>query len=199
MWEILNYEIKILPLIAGGSIAFLGWLLYWLSINITGASFGGTAGVLLGALLSLLFGKEELFYPLVAILGIVGIILGTIIIRKIHKLVFFLTGFALGALIMSPVFEILKIFLVGFFISFYIKILLKILCGIICGFLLYKFNRYVISVLTALTGSLLMMSSWDFKGGAMIGVPLFLVSFIFQVFILHGKKKILPGKISPDD
>lgn len=210
MLELLNFKVRILPLVLGCAVTFFGWMLYWLSINVTGGALGGALGVLAGTLFSLIFRRPELFFPLVLVLGLVGVILGIILIRKMHKLTFFLTGFVLGVLAGEPVILLLGRLGVLLFTPFYVDMLIKCGLGVIGGILVLYYNRYIITVLTAASGSLILMSSWQFKGDTaramgrdaffikvLISLLVFIAGIFFQAWFL--RKKRLPVEPPPPE
>ncbi len=199
MIEILNFQIKILPFVIGAGVAFFGWTAYWLSINVSGATLGGTLGAGLGAGIALLLGRLELFLPLVIVLGLVGIVIGILLIRKLHRLAFFLTGCALGVLVGEPIMLTLRNAGIYPFEKLWTEILLKVGIGIAGGLLLVRFNRYVVCVLTAAVGAVILMSSWDFKGGVLPGLPIFLWALFVQVYLLRKKGKIPPLRNPAED
>ena len=190
MLNILNFQIKILPFVIGVAVAFFGWTLYWLSINITGAAFGGTFGCCLGALISMLFQRMELFLPLTIILGILGVILGIFLIRNIHKFTFFLTGCALGAFAGEPIVRILSGLGVHWFDGLWAEILLKFASAVLGGLVLMRYSRYAVAVFTAAVGSVILVSSWDFKGWIFLVLPIFLCALFVQIYILRKKGKV---------
>jgi len=188
MFEILHFQIMVLPFLAGAAIAFFGWTLYWLSINITGGALGGTVGVALGAASAFLFGRDVLFLPLVFAMGGLGLILGIFLIRKIHILVFFLTGFALGVLAGEPIVILLAGLGIAAMGNLGLEIVVKILTGIVGGILLMRFNRYIVSVLTAAVGSMILMSSWNFRGGVLPALPIFIAALFVQITLIRRRK-----------
>lgn len=187
MIEIFSYKVLLLPLIIGSFIAFFGWILYWVGLNVTGATLGGAFGVVIGVLLSILFQRNDLFIPLVIIFGIIGILFGIFFFRKVHILVFFLVGLALGILAGGPLLELLVKTNLLESHSGGIDLLVKGVCGAIGGLLTAYFNRYIISILTAAIGTLLMMNSWNFRGGLRLGALIFFCALMFQIVIVHKK------------
>jgi|GEM_PF-547838 len=188
MFEILNVQVKLLPFLLGVGIAFFGWILYWFSINITGAAVGGAAGVCVGAFASLIMGRQEFFLPFVLILGFIGLVFGIFLIRKVHRIVFFLMGVVLGILLELGIEKGMAEY--GFFLidKMWVQIVVKLGSGIISGLLLVRFSRYIVSVLTAFCGTMILLSSWDFKGGVLPGIPVFIMAVFIQVFLLRKKR-----------
>ena len=189
MISLLGIPIKIAVFVCGFAIAFFGWILYWVGLNMTGATFGGSIGVFTAALAALVLNRQDLFLPLVLILGFIGILLGIFLIRKIHKIFFFLTGVILGIIVEMIIQQSLRNF--GFFPmkELWVAMALKIGCGAISGLLLLRYNRYIISVLTAFCGTILILSSWGFHKGMLPGIPIFLLALLFQISLLRKKGK----------
>jgi len=194
MFTILDYHIKAVPFILGAALAFFGWTLYWLGINITGAAVGGTIGMGMGAGMALLFDRNEFLIPLVIIMGLLGAILGMILLRTIHKIVFFLTGFVLGVLAGGPVLQIManaSSFPTG---RLEVEIGLKVACGLIAGVLLLLLNRYIVVLLTAAIGTFLLLYSWDYRNAAFAAPLIFFPALIFQTCLLtkKGRRFLVP-------
>ena len=189
MIYLLGIPIKIAAFVCGFSIAFFGWILYWVGLNMTGATFGGSIGVFTAALAALVMDRQDLFLPLVLILGFIGILLGIFLIRKIHKIFFFLTGVILGIIVEMVIQQSLRNFGVYSMKELWPAMALKIACGAISGLLLLRYNRYIISVLTAFCGTILILSSWEFHRGMLPGIPIFLLALLFQIFLLRKKGK----------
>ena len=187
MWELFHFKIRILPFLIGFLTVFFGWILYWFGINITGAVLGGTVGVTVGGLSAVVFG-QNLFFPLVTILGLIGVIFGIFLIRTIHGVVFFFSGLIVGALILGAVMEALVNSGMTTAPILFVNIAVRAAGGITGGFLLWKFNRYIISVLTSFAGTFIMMGSWNFRGGLLMGAVFFLAGLVFQIIVL-GKKR----------
>jgi len=189
MIYLLGISIKIVPFVLGLSIAFFGWILYWVGLNMTGATFGGAIGVMIATLLALLLDRQDLFLPLVLILGFMGILLGIFLIRKVHKLVFFLTGIVLGIIVEMVVQKCVKD--LGYYSmrELWVDLSVKIGSGLISGLLLLRYSRYVISVLTAFCGTILLWSGWGFHKGTLPAILIFFIALLFQISLIRKKGK----------
>ena len=190
MVEIFSYKVLLLPLILGIFIGFFGWILYWIGLNITGAALGGAFGVAIGSLLSILFQRNDLFLLLLVIFGLIGIFFGIFFFRKIHMVVFFLVGLGLGILAGGPLLELFEKTRVLESPTGGVDLLIKGVCGVTGGLLTAYFNRYIISILTSAVGTLLMLSSWDFRGGLRLAAIIFFCALLFQIMVVHKKGRL---------
>jgi hypothetical protein len=176
MITLFDFQVKIIPFAAGIALAFLGWILY-------------SIGVATSLLVSWIIAQPALLVPLVIVFGLTGMLLGIFLIRKVHKIVFFFTGLVIGLLLGHS----MQVGLVSFGLlpeaGSGAVILFRVLGGIGGGILVLYFNRFIISFLTAFSGSLIMMTSWDFRLGLVPFFPIFFSALFCQLFILRFRRR----------
>jgi hypothetical protein len=188
MISFFDFQIKTIPFLIGVSIAFLGWILYWVGLNVTGALLGGSVGVAASLLAAWIFAQHALRFPLVLIFGFTGMILGVFLIRKVHKIVFFLVGLIIGLFLGDSLRNGLVFLGLTPQVKTELVVLSRVMSGIAGGILVCYFNRFIISFLTAFCGSLIMMTSWDLRGGLIPFFPIFFLALFFQLFILRSRR-----------
>lgn len=189
MISIFDFQIRIIPFLIGAVIALLGWTLYWIGINVTGALLGGSIGILASLFFTWIFDQPALVFPLFLIFGLSGMILGVFLIRKIHKIVFFIVGLIIGLLLGDSLQNGLIFLGISLQAKTGIAVLSRVIGGMLGGILVCYFNRFIISFLTAFCGSLIMMTSWDFRGGLIPFFPIFFLALFSQLSFLRLRRK----------
>jgi hypothetical protein len=153
--EILN-NVEPLPLVAGLLFLFAGWLLYWASVNVSGALVvGGMGFVVAEGVLHYLPQATPLQANMLRIGSVVaGLVLGVVIGRQIHRLAFFCLGWLLGAVgyfklmgVLARDFDWAKSDLI---VAFGTPVM-----GLIVGFLAVQFDRLLIAAAASVVGALL--------------------------------------------
>jgi len=184
MFTVFGYRIETLPFVAGAALAFLGWTLYWLGINATGAALGGVLGMAFGGGVAILLEREDIVFPFMLIAGIIGALLGIFLLRTIHKIVFFIAGVALGMLA--------GVYIVPSLAQMWnlppnrldVEIIGKAACGLVGGIFFLSLHRYIVILVTALVGTIILAYSWNFRGGIVIPICIFFSALIFQIFLV---------------
>lgn len=188
MISFFDFQIKTIPFLIGVSFAFLGWILYWVGLNVTGALLGGSVGVAASLLAVWIFAQPVLRFPLVLIFGFTGMILGVFLIRRVHRIVFFLVGLIIGLLLGDSLRNGVVFLGLTPQVKTELVVLSRVMGGIAGGILVCYFNRFIVSFLTAFCGSLIMMTSWDLRGGLIPFFPVFSLALFFQLIILRSRR-----------
>lgn len=196
-FDLYGYELRLLPLCLGAALAFFGWILYWLSLNVTGAAAGGTIGFALGGGAAFLFKHPDLFVPFALIAGVAGIVAGIFLIRKIHLAIFFIAGASLGILAGDPLYRALAdAGVIPRAVAW--ELGLKAAAGLLGGVITAATHRYAVSVLTAAVGTVLLMASWRFQNALLSAATIFPIALSFQVIIIHGRFRKLRNNEAKD-
>jgi len=185
MFTVFGYRIETLPFAAGAALAFLGWTLYWLGINATGAALGGVLGMAFGGGAAILIKREDIILPFMLIAGVLGALFGIFLLRTIHKIVFFIAGVALGMLA--------GVYIVPSVARMWnlspnrldVEIIGKAACGLVVGIFFLSLHRYIVILVTALIGTILLAFSWNFRGGIAVPLCIFFSALIFQIYLVR--------------
>ena len=167
-----------IPLILAGLVVGLfGWVLYWAGIPIIGGIIGACAGGALGVFASD-FIQTTWALPLFIGIGIVlGAILGVMLMRALQLYFFFAAGASIGGtftwrLLQQHPTENLVSATPGW------GVLLAVVVGaIIGGFILVRFRRFIIAVITSVIGAALLATGLPLQYqliGGLIGLVVFL-------------------------
>ncbi len=189
MITILDVQIHIAPLMLGFCLAFFGWILYWTGLNLSGAVLGGFLCLAATLGVAVASGNMKLFFPLGLILAVPGALIGIFLFRKIHAAVFFFAGALIGIAAASAVLPALSAFRPAFFAQPPGSWIFKAACSLLGGLILWRFNRYIISVLTAAAGTILLMASWDFRGDPAVALGIYFSALLFQFIVIHGRAR----------
>lgn len=187
-----------LPFPAGVALAVgvlllsAGWLLYWLSINATGALLLGATGLLLGEGLSRLMGLEgPATVAMMAGGAIAGAITGAILARLIHALLFFFTGVGVGAAVFFSITTALRKahppdqwFASDEFFSFGLPV-----AGVLTGIVFVALSSWVVILATSLLGATLISAGLDWPLNGLLIPPLALVGIVLQAFLTKSKRE----------
>ncbi len=173
-----------LPLIIGLALCCFGWTLYWAGVKLSGAVIGILFGASGGLGLALIFSVEQ--YAVWVILGgvIVGMLLGIFLFKRLHVIFFFFIGACLGVLGGEFLTRYLVQQHVATFESLGARVLLKAACGLLTAIIVARLSRYAIITITALVGTLFILSSWDYYHIQLLFLPIFLTSLGLQTGIL---------------
>lgn len=181
-----------------------GWTLYWLSVNLAGAIFGGCLGGGLAYIVAIYTIQNPTHSLYVALIGaLIGVLIGIFFIRKLHRLFFFLVGAVIGFIVGWLCLEYtvenpniaawldqrnLNFSAVGY------RILAGTLVAFIGGILMVKGARWMVAFITACAGSVLLALAFP-DPLALASIPIVaVISFFFQIGMLRRtsppKKKI---------
>jgi len=185
MFTVFGYRVETLPFAAGAALAFLGWTLYWLGINATGAALGGVLGMAFGGGAAILIKREDIVLPFMLITGVLGALFGIFLLRTIHKIVFFIAGVALGVLA--------GVYIVPSVARMWnlspnrldVEIIGKAACGLVVGIFFLSLHRYIVILVTALIGTILLAHSWNYRGGIAVPLCIFFSALIFQIYLVR--------------
>lgn len=177
-----------LPLLIGLALCCFGWTLYWAGVKLSGAVIGILFGASGGLGLALIFAVEP--YAIWVILGgaILGMLLGVFLFKRLHVIFFFFIGACLGILGGEFLTRYLVQQHVEAFEPLGARILLKAVTGLLTAIIVARLSRYAIISITALVGTLLILSSWDYQHIQLLFLPIFLTSLGIQTGILKVGK-----------
>lgn len=179
-------------LVVGGLLLVAGWLLYWMSLNVTGALLFGATGLLLGEGLSRLMGLEgAATVAMMAGGALLGAISGAILARLIHALLFFFTGAGVGAAVFFSVVTALRAahpsdqwFASDEFFAFGLPI-----SGVLTGILFVVLSSWVVILATSLLGATLISAGLDWPLDGLLIPPLALAGIVLQAFLSKSKRE----------
>ena len=179
------------PLIIGCTLLLLGWILYWMTIQMAGVFILGGAGLLLADSMGNLFEFKgwELFALQLAG-GCLGSAVGLLVARFLHRVVFFIQGTIIGAV----AFHVLVTALRGktpwefidndFFYAFGIPI-----TGVLAGFICVALADYIIILATSVIGSLLIVGQFEWPMEGLIAVGMMVVGGGWQIAVSRPLRK----------
>ncbi|NQU42493.1 DUF4203 domain-containing protein [bacterium] len=174
--------------VLGVLLCVAGWTLYWVGLSIAGAVIGGILGVAAGWLI-LTFTKIEptQAYWILALGLVLGGILGVFLIRKLHRLFFFVLGACIGlALGWNGADALMNWNWLGSDLDpVYWRIIFGVLGAALGGFLMVIGSRVVVIAITALAGSILVALAVPDPLALLLVIPLALGSFVFQLGLLR--------------
>ncbi len=173
-------------LILGVIVAVFGWMIYWAGINVIGAFVGAGAGVALAGLITNFFNLSG-YGPLIAMGGLfVGAFGGMYMMRALNYYAFFIIGVMLGASVGTS-FLNLSIFEGQEWAMTDRALIISTVVGAITGgMLLLMFRRYVIAVVAAVAGSMLIAVSFPEGQRDVIGVLSFAGSVTIQFLLIRA-------------
>lgn len=173
-------------LLLGALIATLGWMIYWAGINVIGAFVGAGAGVAMAVLV-------ESYFDLTgysAVLHVVGFFLGAAggmyLMRAINYYAFFIIGVMLGAPIGSS-FLTLSLFENQDWAHTDRALIAATVIGAIGGgALVLALRRYVIAIVAAVAGSMLIAVSVPGPHRDVIALLSFIASAVIQFLLIRS-------------
>jgi hypothetical protein len=191
-----------LPLVIGLALCCFGWTLYWAGVKLSGAVIGALFGGSGGLGIALIFSMEP--YAVWLILGgaIIGMLLGIFLFKRLHVIFFFFIGACLGVLGGEFLTRYLVQQHVETFQSLGARVLLKTVSGLVTAIIVARLSRYAIITITALVGTLFILSSWDYYHIRLLFLPIFLTSLALQTGLLKvGKieKQLEEAEATEDD
>ena len=179
-------------LLVGILLATMGWVVLPWAVRISGFLLGGTVGILIVDLASLAFPD---FWPnSIPILFLISALLlgflGALLAGKVFKASFFVAGFVVAILLKARLDEfqgLSQSLAGGAWGDFPLTVGFTLLCGLVGGILLALLKQYVLVVLTALAGAVLIARYGGLEDKWWL---LALVGTAFQIFCLS----VLPRK-----
>jgi hypothetical protein len=142
-------------LVLGVLVGTLGWMLYWAGINVIGAFVGAGAGLAFGVLVQLYFEIERFVFVVHALSVIVGAVGGVYLMRALNYYAFFIIGVFLGTAVGSS-FLALSIFEDQEWARTDRALIIATVIGAVSGGLLVlMLRRYIIAIVAAVAGSML--------------------------------------------
>ena len=186
----------LLPLILGVVFLLCGWLLYWTSIQISGALiFGGVGVVLAEVAIDLNPDLSELVILILRVGSLaIGVVLGILAARQVHRVAFFIIGWLVGAVgYFKLMREISKDFswadndlLIGFGTP---------VAGLLLGFIVVRFDRWMIALGSSIVGALLIAGALEDVIPAWATPAIAAVGFGIQ-FVIVSKLRSEPDRKS---
>jgi len=172
--------------IVGVVIATFGWLIYWAGINVIGAFVGAGAGVALASLITNMFELER-FGPFISMGGLfAGGVAGVYLMRALNYYAFFIIGVMLGAPIGTsfvglPIFEGQ-----AWALTDRALIISTVVGAVGGGILVLVLRRYVIAVVAAVAGAMLIAVSVPEPHRDVAGLAGFVGSVVIQFFLIRA-------------
>lgn len=173
-------------LIVGLLIGTLGWMIYWAGINVIGAFVGAGAGVAMAGLVITSFSLAR-FGPFISMAGLIlGAVGGVYLMRAINYYAFFIIGVMLGAPIGSA-FPGLSIFENQDWAHSNTTIAISTAVGALAGgMLVLVLRRYVIAMVAAVAGAMLVAISVPEQHREVVGLLAFIASAIIQFMLIRA-------------
>lgn len=173
-------------LVVGVVIATLGWMIYWAGINVIGAFVGAGAGVALAGLITNAFELER-FGPFISVGGLfAGAVGGMYLMRALNYYAFFIIGVMLGAPIGTS-FLGLSVFEGQEWATTDRALIIATVVGAITGgMLVLMLRRYVIALVAAVAGAMLVAVSFPEQHRDVVGLLTFLASVVIQFLLIRA-------------
>lgn len=173
-------------LIFGVLIGTLGWMIYWAGINVIGAFVGAGAGVALGSLVITYFSLSR-FGPFISVAGFfLGAAGGVVLMRAINYYAFFVIGVTLGAPIGSSFLGLSVFENQGWAHSDRALIVSTVIGAVSGGVLVLTFRRYVIALVAAVMGAMLVAVSVPEAHREVAGLLAFAGSAVVQFVLIRA-------------
>jgi hypothetical protein len=177
-----------LALLIGLALCCFGWTLYWAGIKLSGAVIGLLFGASGSLGVALIFALEEYAVWMILCGAVIGMLLGIFLFKRLHVIFFFFVGACLGILGGEFLTRYLVQQQVETFQSLGAQILLKAVTGLLTAIIVARLSRYAIITITALVGTLFILSSWDYHHVQLLFLPIFLTSLALQTGLLKVGK-----------
>lgn len=173
-------------LVVGLVIATFGWMIYWAGINVIGAFVGAGAGVALASLVTNMFELQR-FGPFISLGGLfAGGVAGIYLMRALNYYAFFIIGVILGAPIGTS-FVGLSIFEDQAWAMTDRALIISTVVGAVSGgILVLIFRRYVIALVAAVAGAMLIAVSVPEPHRDVVGLAAFVGSMVIQFFLIRS-------------
>lgn len=169
-------------ILAGITLCLGGWLLYLAGLKIVAGILGSVVGSISGFFLVFLLNiNHPLFRNLSFLFMFVGgIVAGIYLSTKLHKLLFFLVGAAVGALLAY----IIRPFAIEYQLippdSQFASIFFHLFWVILSGFIAVAISGYLLCIVTPLLGILLLASGLNVSEAKPVMIIIWLSSAFFQ-------------------
>lgn len=173
-------------LIVGLVVATFGWMIYWAGINVIGAFVGAGAGVALASLITNMFELQR-FGPFISLGGLIaGGVAGVYLMRALNYYAFFIIGVMLGAPIGTS-FVGLSIFEDQEWAMTDTALIVSTVVGaVLGGVLVLMLRRYVIALVAAVAGAMLIAVSFPEEHQDVAGLAGFVGSVVVQFFLIRA-------------
>ncbi|MCC6546764.1 DUF4203 domain-containing protein [Candidatus Sumerlaeota bacterium] len=194
--EISFENVDVVLVIAGAVFLLAGWLLYWVSLNIAGGMIGGGVSLVLCELmLQLTEDLTPLQQNLIRGGGfLLGLIVGVLLVRWLHRLAFFVAGSLLGGaaffLIVSAFRELDAEWAQGDALLAFGTAIAGAVAGAVC----VASAKFIIALCTAAIGAVLIMQGIGWPWHGLPVVPIALAGFAFQLGLAKPWRRALGGK-----
>jgi len=183
-------------MIAGLVLCLFGWTLYWAGLKLIGLACGAIAGAALGGIVILLAGYDTYLKVGCAIAAVLGALIGIYLIVRAHYILFFFTG-AVAGLTVAWVFEHAWSAGVLERVPGTPGLLLYYAAFTLVGGLLILFaHRMIVTMLTALVGTVVFVLGLPYEYQVWFFLPLFFTSLVVQLGVLRalGEKGGAPAR-----
>ncbi|MDK2971705.1 MAG: hypothetical protein PWP23_1460 [Candidatus Sumerlaeota bacterium] len=165
----------------GVLLLLFGWVLYRVALKMTGAVFGATIGMGLGAVLAAFAGWESLGTVLALVCGgVLGAGAGILVIETFGALAFFVIGAFLSGWAFTEFAPAVRSFFpeVDPDLVFFGGAVTVIIVG---GLLFFLFRKFIVALGSAAIGSILVMVALDWPAGGTPLIVIFPIGLIVQL------------------
>lgn len=180
----------------GAVLGLFGWTLYWFGVHVIGTALGGVtglaAGLLIGTFMEL---QDDVVFIMTGVGAVLGGVLGALLMRMVQNYFFFLLGAGLGALLGWQILQHPSVAAQSWAQGSMGGVIAVVVGGLVGGGLMLMLRRYVISVVTALVGAVMIAISVPYPGKELyIAASVFVFCVAVQTglvrkFVPGGKKK----------
>ena len=194
--------ISIPEILTGVALCLLGWTLYWIGLHAIGVAAGGALGALIGMAVSAIFDPQgEWTLPIMALCGGLGALVGVFVIKKAHRLVFFIVGLLAGGMAANITWPSVLHALGDSLSADYHLVarwVFAAVMAVFCGFLMVPFSHYLIIIATSIIGSMLLVLNLDpaYTGPGL--VFFFVASLLIQTLSLRRLGGRRPRPVEPE-
>jgi len=179
-------------ILAGLSLAFLGWLLYDAVITFVGSVLGGAVGVGISFLVLNQFDLQPPWTYISIALGlVVGIIGGVLLFRYLNKMAFFWMGTIIGGWFVWTLFNAFQPIEDDLNMSMPVAIALKAILALVIGVICLWMRRTFVIIMTAMAGSLLFCHGLSWLSFNYAGLIIFPIGLVLQWKWSKKKRKTL--------
>jgi len=178
---------------AGLALLLGGWILYWMTLTLTGAVLFGVGSMLAASLLtSILEIDEGVRMGIQVGAALVGALAGAFVFRLVHKIAFFTLGTAVGLVAMLGLVALGRGLDWDWAESRNVVALVVPVGTVITGLIAMAMDSVVIAAASSIIGSLLVMEGlgWPYDGLPVLGlIPLGLVVQLWLTDAKRSKRK----------
>jgi hypothetical protein len=176
-------------LIAGVVLCLMGWTCYWVGVRATGLALGAMVGAAVAVGVASMGEWLDSLLAFVAVGVVAGGFIGYLIVRRIHTLVFFLSGAVAGAVIARLSYATLATWPglreASAASPLLTQLAFYLVCSALMGAVTAALSRYMVIVATAAIGSVLVAYGVGFTHSDIVIPAAFVLSLAAQLGLLR--------------